>query len=129
MFEKSARLKVRFDTPQGQLAVEDLFDLPLTSGTARANLDDIARKLSKQVKESETESFVIRPAKVNEVTLLKFDVVKHIIEVRLAENEAAALARSNKEKKQQLLSLIAQKENEALAGQSIDDLRKMVEAL
>ena len=128
-FEKAVRLKVRFDSPMGQLNVEDVWDLPLTSGVGKANLDDIARKLSKQVKESETESFVIKPAKANEVTMLKFEVVKHIIEIRLAENEAAALAKNNKEKKQQLLSLIAQKENEALAGQSIDDLRKMVEAL
>ena len=29
----------------------------------------------------------------------------------------------------QLLGLIAQKENEQLAGQSLDDLRKMVESL
>lgn len=129
MFEKAARLKLRFDSPQGQLSVEDIWDLPLTSATNRANLDDVARKLSKQVKEAETESFVIKPAKANEATVLKFDIVKHIIEVRLAENEAAATARANKEKKQQLLSLIAQKENEQLAGQSIEDLRKMVEAL
>lgn len=129
LFEKAVRLKLRFDSPQGQLAVEDIWDLPLTSGTNRANLDDIARRLSKQVKESETESFVIRPAKANEVTLLKFDVVKHVIEVRLAENEAAALAKTNKEKKQQLLSLIDQKKNEVLATKSVEELLKMVEDL
>jgi hypothetical protein len=129
MFEKASRLKLRFDSPQGQVSVEDLWDLPLTSNTNRANLDDTARKLSKQVKESETESFVIKPAKVNETTLLKFDIVKHIIEVRLAENEVAATARANKERKQQILSIIANKQNEQLAASSIEDLQRLAEAL
>ena len=129
MFEKIARMKARFDSPQGQLTVEDLFDIPLTSSRGKANLDDIARSLSKQVREAETESFVIKPPKADESALLKFEVVKHVIAVRLAENEEAAIRMANKEKKQQLLQLIVQKENESLAGQSIDDLRKMVEAL
>lgn len=128
-FEKLIRTKDRFDSPQGQLTVEDLFDIPLTSSRGKANLDDIARQLSKQVREAETESFVVKPPKADESALLKFEVVKHIIAVRLAENEAAAVLSANKEKKQQILQLIIQKENEALAGQSIDDLRKMVEAL
>jgi hypothetical protein len=57
------------------------------------------------------------------------EVVKRIITVRLAEAEEAKLKKDNKEKKQRLLSLIAQKEDEQLVGQSIDDLRKMVEEL
>ena len=128
-FEKLIRTKGRFDSPQGQLTAEDLYDIPLTSSRGKANLDDVARQLSKQVREAETESFVIKPPKADESSLLKFEVVKHIIAVRLAENEAASALAANKEKKQQLLQLIVQKENEQLAGQSIDDLRKMVEAL
>jgi hypothetical protein len=130
MFEKIVRMKARFDSPQGQLTAEDLFDIPLISSNKnKANLDDIARNLSKQVKEAETESFVFKPPKADETTALKFELVKYIISVRLAENAAAKVARDNREKKQQLLELISHKENEQLAGQSIDDLRKMVEAL
>jgi hypothetical protein len=129
MFEKIARIKARFDSPQGQLTVEDLFDIPLISSRGKANLDDIARGLSKQVREAETESFVIRPPKADESVALKLEVVKRIITVRLAEAEEAKLKKDNKEKKQRLLSLIAQKEDEQLVGQSIDDLRKMVEEL
>ena len=129
MFEKASRLKLRFDSPQGQIGVEDLWDIPLTSGVNRANLDNVARRLSKQVKESETESFVVKPAKANEITLLQFDIVKHIIEVRLAENEAAATARANKERKHQILAIIASKQNEQLAASSIEDLQKLAEAL
>lgn len=40
-----------------------------------------------------------------------------------------AMAHTNREKKQQLLVLIAQKENEQLAGTSLDELRKMAESM
>lgn len=130
MFEKAFKEKFRFDTPQGQITVEDLYDIPLTSvNKNRANLDDIARGLSKQLKEQEIESFVIKPPKADEATAVKFEIVKHIIAERLKAAEEAAVAKKNKEKKQQILALIAQKETEQLAGQSIDDLRKMVENL
>lgn len=129
MFEQATRNKDRFETSQGLLTVEDLWDLPLTSARGRANLDDIARSLSKRLKETETESFVIKAPKADETTQRKFAVVKHIIEVRLAENEAAATIRANKEKRQQLLALIAQKENEQLQGHTLEELRAMAESL
>lgn len=129
MFEQATRLKVRFDSPQGQLTIEQLWECPLTSSTGKANLYDIARGLSKKVKEAETESFVTKPAKADECDQLKFELVKHIIKVRLAENEAAALVKSNKEKKQQILGLIAQKQNEQLAGSSLEELQKLADSL
>jgi len=61
--------------------------------------------------------------------LLKFDIIKHVIEIRLAENEAAATARANKERKQKILAIIANKQDEQLATSSIEDLQKLAEAL
>lgn len=129
MFEKASRVRLRFETQQGMLDVEDLWDVPLTSTRGRANLDDIARSLSKKLKETETESFVVKTPKADEATQLAFDLVKHIIEVRLAENEAAQLIKTNKEKKQRLLALIAKKENEQDEGRSLEDLRAEAEGL
>jgi tRNA uridine 5-carbamoylmethylation protein Kti12 len=129
MFEEITRMKARFDSPQGQLTVEDLWDIPLTAHKNKANLDDIARELSRQVRESETESFVIKPPLKNAAAVVKLETVKHIIKVRLDEQEAAALIRANHEKKQRIMEIIAHKEDESLANQSIDDLRKMVESL
>ena len=129
MFEKADRMKLRFETPKGPLAAEDLWDLPLTSTTGKANLDDIAKGLFRQLKESGEVSFV-QPAKTTDTaTQLKFDIVKHIIEVRVAERDAAALAQANKEKKQLILGIIAQKENEALSQTSLDELRAMVQSM
>ena len=129
IFEKASRLRVRFDTPQGRLGTEELWELPLTSQTGRANLDDIAKGLHRQLQSDEDISFVTEAKKSDEVAILKFDLVKHVIGVRLEENAAAAKAKENAEKKQQILGLIAGKENEALAAKPLKELRKMVEAL
>lgn len=128
MFEKASRLKLRFETNQGTLTTEDLWDLPL-SHDRKTNLDDIAKGLHKQLQDSETASFVVKATQKNETLQLKFDIVKHVIDVRLAENEAAALIRANKEKKQRILALIDQKENEKLAGTSLEELRAMANSL
>lgn len=128
LFEKASREKLRFDSTVGYLSVEDLWDLPLTS-ERKANLDDLAKALAKQVKDSEVESFVVKTTKANETLQLKFDIVKHVIEVRLAENEAVKVRREAREKKDRLLELIAKKQDENLASKSVEELQQMVEAL
>ena len=129
MFDKAFRQKLRFESSMGQLSVEDLWDLPLTARSGKANLDDIAKELHHQLKNGDDISFVIQSKKSDETIQLKFDIVKHIIDVRLAEQSAAETLRSNKEKKQQLLAIISQKENEGLMNTSLDELKKMAESL
>lgn len=129
MFEKASRLKIRFDTPQGSLAVEDLWDLPLTSRSQRANLDDIARDLFKMIKESDDVSFVTPTPASNPSLQLKFDIAKHIIDVKVAERDEAAGKAERAAKKQQILAIIGAKEDQELSSKSLDDLRKMANEL
>lgn len=129
MFEKATRLKLRFETVVGDLTVEDLWDLPLTSRTGRANLDDLARGLHRELKEAEETSFVVKASAADERLQLAFDVVKRVIDVRLAEAEAEKLAGENRARKQKLLSLIAEKQDESLKASSVEELQAMVEAL
>lgn len=129
MFEKASRLQLRFDTPKGLLSVEDLWQLPLTSNTGKANLDDIARELDAKVKNTSTVSFVNKPAKADETVQLGFDIVKRVIDVRLEERDAAATAEANKQKKQKLLAILEAKENEGLSQLSMEDLRAQINAL
>jgi hypothetical protein len=129
IFEQAARLRIRFESPKGPLTVEDLFILPLTSQTEKANLDDIARSLHLQLKNSDAISFVTPAQGADQVTQTKFDIVKYVIDIRIAERDAAAIAADRKAKKQQILSLISQKENDKLAGSSLEELRAMAESL
>lgn len=130
LFIAASRNKVRFDTVQGQLSVEDLWDLPLqTTRGGRACLDTIAIELDQQLKNAGTTSFVDEAPVGNDELKMKFDIVLHVIEVRKAENKAAEVLRANAERKQKILSLIADKENDALASKSVDELRSLVSTL
>ena len=91
MFEKASRLKLRFDTPKGMITTEDVWDLPLTSRNG-ASLDNLAKDLNRTIKETEEESFVADKSARNTVLELKFDIVKHIIEVKKAELTASKKA-------------------------------------
>lgn len=129
-FAVATRKKFRFETSKGQLTVEDLWDLPLTSDTGRPNLDDIAKGLYKEIKEGDEVSFVTSSNIVNtaafNVTKVKFDIVKEIIDVKLAEADVAKKAKATREKNQRILELIAQKDDEALASKSREELLAML---
>lgn len=126
IFEIASRRKLRFETTKGNLSVEDLWDLPLTH-PSRTNLDDIAKELHQQAN-STTVSFVVK-GKVDETAALKFNIVKHIIDVRLAEGAAAEVARINAEKKAQIRAILHQKQNEALASSSVEELEALLKSL
>lgn len=128
MFDKATRLKLRFETTRGFLSTEDLWDLPLTS-TRGPNLDDIAIAADKAVKESAHGSFVLHPAKADELLQLRFDIVKAVIDFRLAENEAEKTALDRKAKKEKVLEILARKQDAALETMSEEDLRKMIDGL
>lgn len=131
IFEEATRQGLRYETSKGSLSVEDLWNLPLTSNiAAKPNLDDIAKVLYKNLKDTSNEvSFVTPAVKSNYAQQLKFDIVKHIIDVLVAERNAKAEATARREKKQELLALIAQKETEHLSGQSLEELRKLADSL
>ena len=131
IFEVAARQKLRFESPKGLLSIEDLWDLPLTSATGKANLDDIALGLHQGLKNTaEIVSFVDDDkAKPDAVIQLKFDLVKHVIETRKKENAAALAAKDKAETKQRLLEILAKKRDSNLEAMSEEDLLKKLSEL
>lgn len=130
LFERASRIGLRVASSKGMLMVEDLWSIPLTSKTGALNLDEIAGELNKQLEKQPKKSFVNPDASATDPALqLAFDIVLHIINVRVAENQQAAQAKARRDQKQQLLAIIAQKESEQLAGQSLEELRAAVAAL
>lgn len=123
MFEKASRMKLRYQTNRGVISVEDLWDLSLES------LDTIAISLNKKLKESQTESFIKTKTKDTTELELKFNIVKHIIDVKLSEAEARKSAAEKRAKKQKLMDLIAKKQDAELEGKSVDELMKELAAL
>lgn len=127
LFARATRNKLVFNTTQGLLDTEDLWDLHLT-GSKGATLDDIAQDLDRQIKQH-TTSFVKKDNGVDPVLQLKFDVVKYIIDVKLTEQEAAKNERERREKKQRILAAIERKQNEKLEGASLEELESELASL
>ena len=129
IFEQASRKDLLFNSPQGALSVTDLWHIPLTSTNGRANLDDIARSLSNQVKSQGEESFVLTPAKVDSDVQLSFDIVKRVIEVRLAENKAKLEKAEIAKKKAQLTEALAAAQNKELGSKTPAEIQAMIAEL
>lgn len=124
MFETATRTKLRFNTPKGNLSAEQVWDLPLVSPVG-VSLDNLAKDLNKQLKDSGEESFVVKKSKADSVLQLRFDIVKYIIKVRLEEKEAKENAVVSKQKRAKIDEIIADKEDDELKGKSVSELKKL----
>ena len=129
---QASRQKWRFDTPKGALSIEDLWDLPLTSGTGKANLDDIAKSLYRKAKADNEEptSFVVASAKPTDtVTPLKLEVVKYIIGVIADERAAATNAAAKAAQRQVVMKAIEDKKANAINDMTVEDLEALLATL
>lgn len=123
IFEKASKLKLRFSTSKGLLSAEDLWDLSLES------LDVIAVSVDKQLETSGKKSFIGKRNTKNAELELALEVLKHIIEVKLAEKDAKAARAEKQAKVAQLKEIIGRKSLTELENKSTDDLLKELEAL
>ena len=117
MFEKAARLKLRFKVSNGIVNTEDLWDLNLHM------LDNLARALNKEIQDKEI-SFIGKSSKEDSALQLKFEIAKHVIEVKLAEQEAAKSAVERLQRRKEILEVLADKQSEDLRNKSREDLLK-----
>ena len=124
--------KWRFPSKRGPLTIEDLFDLPLTKNNG-LNLDTVAIEINKQLQEKQgstsfVESTVEKSAEINKLdTMLK--IVKTIIKQRQDEHEYKLNKAALDSKRKELQRLIDQKQTEALASLSVDELQQQLDAL
>lgn len=119
-FEIAIRNKMRFPY-KGQISVEDLWDLSVDA------LDTVFKTLNSKVKASQEESLLQTRTKEDEELSIQISIVKHIVAVKLAEADAAKKARENKDKKQKILSILADKQEDALKNKSVEELQQMLE--
>ena len=122
LFENATRGKYRFSF-KGSITVEDLWDL------SPQNLDTIYKSLTKELKQSQEESLLVRKTEVDSVLDDKINLVKYIVLTKLKEEDQRNKEREFKEKKQKILGLIADKQDNELQSKSIDELKDMLESL
>jgi len=129
MFEKASRLKFRYDSERGSLNTEDLWNVPLTS-TKGFSLDEVAKSLSREIKNEEEESFVEENVKKDtSYKKDKLEIVKHIIKIKIDEKKQREKVAEKRVMKDKILNIIAEKQVENLKGESIENLTKMLDDL
>ena len=119
VFEIATKEKYRFPY-KGQISVEDLWDLSLTS------LDNIFKTLNRQAKANQEESLLESKSKEDETLENQIAIVKHIVTMKQEEIAARADAKANKEKREKIMAILADKKDAALKEMSVDELEKML---
>lgn len=131
LFLLAVRNKFRFRSSAGMLTTEQLFDLPLTSTTGKANLNDVAIGIADEVDRAGVRSFVASATENGARTTLSqmLDTVKAVIEIKQTENAAELARRAKRDERTKLLDLIEQADRRELGSKSADELRKQLAAL
>lgn len=124
MFIEATRRKLRFNTTKGQLSVEELWDLNLTT------LDNLAKGANKLVKAAEEESFIPSSRKrKNTEAELSLEILKYIIQVKVDEDNKNKERAEKQQKAARLKELLMQKKDSELASKSVEEIEKMLAEL
>lgn len=124
IFEVASRRKLQVASSKGLLSVEDLWDLKLEV------LDAMAQKINQLIAARESQSFLSKkviPADVE--ANLALEILKHIIQVKETEADAAKIRAVKAQQKATLKQLLDQKKGEALSAKSIEELQVMLAEL
>ena len=108
---------------RGMINVIDLWELSVQ------NLDLVFKSLNADYKKSEEESLLSTQTKESEELSEKIDIVKYIVNEKLAEKKAKEDAKKNREMKQRLLEIKAKRQDAALEGLSDAELDKMIQEM
>lgn len=87
IFEKAARYRYRFDTPNGSISVEELWTLPIcTECEDKYDLIDVYKDITKRIEQRNAITKALnKPEIVDDHLDTKLKVVTHIIRTKLEE--------------------------------------------
>ena len=122
IFEAASKNKYRYPY-KGMITTEDLWDL------TQAQLDMVYKALNKGVSEAQVSSLMCKVTEVDAELLNKIEIVKYIFNAKEAEAEARKNDAAKHAKKQRILDILAQKQEDALQNMSEDELKKMLDEL
>ena len=129
MFMQATRIALRFPSNKGPLTVEQLWDLPLQAKNS-FDLDTVAKTVNAELRALSDDSFVetrSNPAKAEKALVL--EIVKAIIAYKQGENSAARAAAANKDMRDRLLAIRAEKQAENLKGMTLEEIDAQIAAL
>lgn len=122
LFLQSSRAKLRFNlgnNGMSSLTVEDLWEVDINL------LDKYYSDLHKSLENQESLS-LLKPKKEDKAMRLRLEIVRFVIQTRIAEQEAKTLANAKAKEKAVLRDLIARKEVEKLENLPLEELHKLL---
>lgn len=130
IFERASRTQLRFSSSVGDLTTEQLWCLPLTAKGEKVDLDKLARATHKELKERDEVSFVDTKPDPRKTELeLRLEILKHVIESKLADKAAAEKAAQTAERKRKLMAALASREEADLSGMTREQIEAEIAAL
>lgn len=121
LFLLATRKKYRFPY-RGSVSVEDLWDLGMTA------IDDVYKSLNREVKKQVEDSLLSETVGDAELQN-KLEIVKYVFATKKAEAQARKEEAKNAEKRNRILEILAQKQDESLKNMSEEELRKLLEEI
>ena len=118
LFKLAAKEKYRFPF-RGNISVEDLFDL------TTSQLDVVYKELKSQVKES-SDSLLKEVSTEDKELKNKIEIVKTIFEDKKTEAVQKEQVLAEKQRKERIKELIAQKKDQDLVDKSIEELEAIL---
>ncbi|WP_370747101.1 hypothetical protein [Faecalibacillus intestinalis] len=118
LFKLAAKEKYRFPF-RGNISVEDLFDL------TTSQLDVVYKELKSKVKES-SDSLLKEVSTEDKELKNKIEIVKTIFEDKKTEAVQKEQVLAEKQRKERIKELIAQKKDQDLVDKSIEELEAML---
>lgn len=118
IFEQATKKALRFKGTKGNITTEDLWSLKL------AELDAIYVALDDEIRSS-SKSYITQ-ARANTEASLKLEVVKRVIDVKIADEARVQNNAELKVKEQAILAEIEARKGKALTTASTEDLERQL---
>lgn len=129
IFKQATKLKLRFSSVRGDLTVEDLWDLPLTS-KSNLSLDGVGKPIQKALRESDEDSLVDVPTtSKNELNSLRLAIIKEIISVKQEENLIKQNQAAIESQKALLKQALASKKVDEINSLSVEEIEKRLASM
>lgn len=129
LFLLASRKKFRFPSDRGDLTVEQLWDIPLTSRSG-FSVNNIAIAVNNELKSLEEESFVETSQNPRRDDLrAMLDILKSVIAIRQEEAKKRSEAAERASMREQIKEAIEIKKREGLASASLEELQSKLAEL
>jgi hypothetical protein len=131
IFETASRLKLNFTSPRGELRVEQVWDLPLTSEVPnKPNINSLAVTVMTELNTSKETQFIdMTPDPQRQLNELRLAILKRIRDVKQAENAERTAAASRRSQIEMLQSILEEKKIDGLKSKTVEDLEAELASL